>query len=188
MGQRSVSHSIGPLRSGPPGPLTPVGPQITEKMVAETCPTLVQNRHPSSPPSLLEGTVPLANAAGAWIQEDEGEALREPPRYGGRRRRLQTQKRKSRHGDRSLSRDAQDGAKVRWPWLKDSPIKEGPRRGDALAAPGTTWAAGVTITSSANERERDAPARATPLRDQRMASAGQAASRADGLPRPWPFY
>ena len=39
-------------------------------------------------------------------------------------------------------------------------------------------AAGVTITSSADERERDAPTRATPLRDRRMASAGRAASRA----------
>ena len=58
MGRRSVSDSIRPLRSGPPGLSTPDGPRITKKMVAEACLTLVQSRHPSSPPSWPEGTVP----------------------------------------------------------------------------------------------------------------------------------
>ena len=50
-----------------------------KKMVAKACRTLVQSRHPSSPPSWPEGTIPPADAAGAWIQEDEGGARREPP-------------------------------------------------------------------------------------------------------------
>ena len=49
-----------------------------KKMVAEACRTLVQSRH-SSPPSWPEGTIPPADAAGAWIQEDERGARREPP-------------------------------------------------------------------------------------------------------------
>ena len=54
-----------------------------KKIVAEASRTLVQSRHPSSPPSWLEGTIPPADAAGAWIQEDEGGARREPPAVRG---------------------------------------------------------------------------------------------------------
>ena len=70
---------IRPLRSGTPGPSTPVGPRVTKRMMAEACRSLVQSRHPRSLPIWPEGTVHPADAAGAWTQEEEGEALREPP-------------------------------------------------------------------------------------------------------------
>ena len=75
MVRRSVSDSIRPLRSGPPGLSTTVAPRVTKKMMAEACRSLVQRRHPSS----SQGTGPPADVAGAWTQEVEGEALREPP-------------------------------------------------------------------------------------------------------------
>ena len=89
---------------------TLVAPWVTKKMLTEACRTLVQVKHPRSPPSWPEDTGLLTDVAGAWKQEMEGETLREPPRSRGRHRRPLTRRRKGRHGSRSLSRDDNNNA------------------------------------------------------------------------------
>ena len=78
MEQRSVSDSIRPLQGGSPDPLTPVATRVTKKMLEEACRTLVQVKHPRSPPSWPKDTGPPTDVARAWMQEMEGETLKEP--------------------------------------------------------------------------------------------------------------
>ena len=50
MGRRSVAEAIRPIRERAVASSSSVGRTITQEMVAEACDTLIQERHPASPP------------------------------------------------------------------------------------------------------------------------------------------
>ena len=147
-----------------------------KRMVAKACRSLVQSRHPTPPPSWLEGTV-------LWpMQPGPGHRRRERPSGYPRGTEGDVVDSKNRGG--RVATEA--GASAVMLKMEPNPVDlaEGqPDQGrtDEWGRPRSTrddGMPGVIITSSADESERDATARATPLGDRRIASAVRAASRA----------
>ena len=78
MGRRSVAEAIRPIRERAVASSSSAGGTITRKMVAEACDTLVQERHPASPPVWPESD---RSPTEDQPVEEKGEAgvLAEPP-------------------------------------------------------------------------------------------------------------
>ena len=78
MGQRSVAEAIRPIRERAVASSSSAGRTITREMVAEACDTLVQERHPASPPVWPESD---RSPTEDQPVEEKGEAgvLAEPP-------------------------------------------------------------------------------------------------------------
>ena len=173
-----MSDSIRPLQGWSPGQSTPVATGVMKKMLAEACRTLLQVKHPRSPPSLPEDTGLPTDVARALMQEMEGEALREPPAV--RRETLWTPKTKEKGSPQKP--EPQPGCSAWNPSPVTSPggrpAHEGTREGRRPRSVRDDEAADVTITGSGDKRECDSPARPTPQGDRRIGSANRGARRA----------
>ena len=77
MGRRSVAEAIRPIRERAVASSSSAGGTITQEMVAETCDTLIQERHPASPPVWPESSrSPTENQRAGT---GEAGVLAEPP-------------------------------------------------------------------------------------------------------------
>ena len=77
MGRRSVAEAIRPIRERAVASSSSAGGTITQEMVAEACDTLIQERHPASPPVWPESSrSPTENQPAG---KGEAGVLAEPP-------------------------------------------------------------------------------------------------------------
>ena len=77
MGRRSVAEAIRPIRERAVASSSSAGGTITQEMVAEACDTLIQERHPASPPVWPESSrSPTENQPAG---KGEARVLAEPP-------------------------------------------------------------------------------------------------------------
>ena len=77
MGRRSVAEAMRPIRDRAVASSSSTAGPVTERMMAEACETIVQERHPASPPEWPKSTG--TTAQGDWGCSGETEIMQEPP-------------------------------------------------------------------------------------------------------------